>query len=153
MGGQLRRYVRSFSGMGVQRYYEELPLGPKIMVSHPARVWCPPTDVFECDEAFVVKIALSGLRRGPNGELIDVEVVVEGDMVSIRGERTDQCADKRCRFFQMEIYYGPFDCRVRFGAPFDRDAIRAEYRDGFLEVIVPKAKQGPRESKRIEVRR
>jgi HSP20 family protein len=153
MGGQPKRRKSSFSGMGAQRVYEELPLGPKIMVSHPARVWCPPTDVFECDKAFVIKIALSGLTRDSKGALAGVEVIVEGGSILIRGERKDVCDHNRCRYFQMEIYYGPFECRVRFGSPFDQEAIQAKYNDGFLEIIVPKTKGDSTKTRRIEVRR
>jgi len=139
MGGEIKRQLCSIAGFGVQRFYEELPLGPKIMVSYPARVWCPATDVFECDKAYVIKCALSGLQRNPDGGLEDAEVFVERDTIVIRGERKDHCPRHRCRFFQMEIYFGPFECRVHIGAPFDRTGIRAEYQEGFLEVIVPKA--------------
>lgn len=151
MGGHSGRQARQLSGFGVQRFYEELPLGPKIMVSHPARVWCPPTDVYECENEFVIKIALSGLPRDSEGKLKDVEVLVEGDSVVVTGERKDQCDTNRCRYFQMEIYYGRFECRIRFGAPFDQAGIQAEYHDGFLEVTVPKAKGASAQAQRIQI--
>jgi len=152
MGEELRRRLRSVAGFGMQSFYEELPLGPHIMVSHPARVWCPPTDVFECDRSFVIKIALSGLQRAPDGKLQDMEVFVKEDTIIVRGERKDHCSHNRCRYFQMEIYYGPFECRVRFGSPFDSEAIEASYSDGFLEIIVPKASPESRKARQIKVR-
>jgi len=106
-------------------------------------VWRPPTDVFECSEAYVVRLAISGLRRNAAGEVEDAEVTIENDLLTIRGNRRERCDHERWKFLQMEIHYGPFECRVRLNAPFDRDGIRALYRDGFLDVIIPKASRQP----------
>jgi len=102
-------------------------------------VWRPPTDVFECNDAYVVRVAISGLRRNSAGDVEDAEVIIENNLLTIRGNRREQCDRERCHFIQMEIHYGPFECRVQLNAPFDRDGIRAVYRDGFLDVIIPKS--------------
>ena len=41
----------------------------------------------------------------------------------------------------MEIQYGPFEVAVAIPAPFDSDAVTSKYRDGFLEVVVPKVRR------------
>jgi len=128
----------------------ELPL-PHLTGTHAARAWRPPTDVFECDQAYVIRAAISGLKKDEKGELQDTEVLVEKDSVVIRGSRSERCPHTKRVFYQMEIHYGPFECRVRISAPFDRDGIRAEYRDGFLEVIVPKAAPPEPGARHIEV--
>lgn len=114
-------------------------------------VWRPPTDVFECDEAYVIKVAVSGLRRGPAGEIENAEVIVEGNTVVIRGHVEDCCTPRKCSYYQMEISYGRFECRVEIDAPFDASAIGAEYRDGFLSVTLPK--RSPAAPRRIAVDR
>lgn len=121
------------------------------MAEHAGHVWEPPTDVFECDKVFVIKMALSGLTKYEGGELKDAEVLIENDTIIIRGRRTDRCPHTKRNFYQMEIHYGYFERRVCIRAPFDREHVHAEYRDGFLEVVVPKAERIRPGTHRIEV--
>lgn len=114
--------------------------------------WHPPTDVFECDRVYVIRVAVSGLRHEVDGAIQDATVVVEDDTVVIRGNRIDSCRHTKRAFFQMEINYGPFERRVRFTTPFDRDNIHAEYRDGFLEIVIPKAPRTKGKTTHIQVR-
>ena len=124
--------------------YEELPFGPKIMVLHPARAWCPPTDVFECANLYVIKCAISGLHCDPEGRIQGATVSVQGNTIIIRGQRHDTCIVARCLAHQMEIHYGAFQCQVEISDPFNADHVSVEYEDGFLRVTVPKkARRGP----------
>ena len=132
--------------------YEDWPMGPKIMVFHTMPIWCPPTDVFESDECYVIKCAISGLKRNPAGEIANAQVTVEGDVIVIRGAREDDCCQRKRTYFQMEIHYGEFECRVEIQAPFNDKGICAQYRDGFLIVTVPKAAARAERPKRVNVK-
>lgn len=136
----------------LNRLCEDLMTDSRPPSSHEGHVWQPPTDVFECDNVFIVRMAVSGLTKDAEGQLQDVEVLVEDDAIVIRGRRNDQCPHTKRIFHQMAIYYGRFGFRVRIRAPFDRDGVHAEYRDGFLEVIVPKADRDRPAMHHIEVR-
>ena len=114
------------------------PFGPKIMVIHPTRAWCPPTDIFECADLYIIKCAISGLHCDAQGRIQDTTVSVHGETINIRGYRSDACKVPRCSAFQVEIHYGAFQCSVQIHDPFDGDGVRAEYVDGFLKVFVPK---------------
>jgi HSP20 family protein len=89
--------------------------------------------VYESRELIVIKMEAAGLKPG------DAEVLVENDVVTIRGARLDRCSLAKLAFHQAEVRYGRFERRLRISVPFDADRIRAELADGFLEVIVPKA--------------
>lgn len=147
MAGPISGRWCSLKVRALGKCYEELPLGPKIMVSHPRRAWCPPMDVYECGDSYVIKAAVSGLRKASSGDIENAQVTVEGSTVVIQGRRTDDSPHPKCSYHQMEIYYGEFECRVEIHEPFDRNAIEAEYHDGFLIVIVPKVAdaRGPRQ--------
>jgi len=138
---ELMDRVRSLSAMAgaVDKLCEHVLIDSHGFGVHVPHLRHPPTDVFECDRVYVIKVDVSGLRRDPDGNVQEAEVLVEGDTVIIRGHRADRSRHTKRAFFQMEINYGRFERRVRFTAPFDRDGIRAEYHDGFLEVVVPKA--------------
>ena len=146
--------VRSLATMPgvVEKLCENLLVDVHGQHSIEPHVWRPPTDVFECDSVYVIRVAVSGLQRDADGELLGVEVLVKNDTVVVRGNRPDGCTHTKRAFFQMEIHYGRFERYIRFTAPFDRDNIRAEYRDGFLEVVVPKAPQIRGKPRRIQVR-
>jgi HSP20 family protein len=143
-----RRTIR-VTAMG--RMYEELPMGRKIMLSSVNGIWRPPTDVFESDGAYVIRVEISGLRQTAAGEIENAALLIEGDLVILRGERSDDCPHTKCNYHQMEIQYGPFEVAVRIPAPFDRDAVTTKYRQGFLEIVVPKARRAARGSKRIKI--
>ena len=106
-------------------------------------VWRPWTDVYETEDVVVIKIEMAGLEHG------DAEVMVEGDVLTVRGERHDRCPLKKVAFHQMEIRYGTFERRIQINIPFDPDGIKARMVEGFLEVIVPKAE--PPEPRRIKL--
>ena len=139
-----RRTIR-VTAMG--RMYEELPMGRKIMLSSSSAVWRPPTDVFESGDAYVIRVEISGLRQTAAGTVENAELFVQGDLIVLRGQRTDDCPHTKCNYHQMEIQYGPFEVAVAIPAPFDRAAITSKYRDGFLEIVVPKVRRANHESK------
>jgi len=132
-----RQAKRSLRVIVVSKPFEDLARGSSLM----ATAWRPPTDVFECGESYVIRMAISGLRHGPDGNIQNAQVTVEGNTLTISGFRHEHCTHEKHRFFQMEIHYGYFESHVRVDAPFDRAHIRAQYGDGFLEIIIPKAQE------------
>jgi len=139
MGAQRNSAMRASHIMAFNKLFEDLSLGVGLLGSQSPAAWRPPTDVFECDDAYIVRMALSGLKRSPDGDIQNASITVENDVLTVRGYREDDCPHRKNSFFQMEINYGPFECRIRINAPFDRDNISAEYRDGFLVITVPKS--------------
>ncbi len=119
MCAQWRLERRTIRVTAMSRMYEELPMGRKIMLSSVNGVWRPPTDVFESDHAYVIRVEISGLRQTASGEIENAALLVEGDLVVLRGERSDDCPHTKCNYHQMEIQYGPFEVAVRIPAPFD----------------------------------
>ena len=150
MCAQWRLEQRTIRVTAMSRMYEELPMGRKIMLSSVNGVWRPPTDVFESDHAYVIRVEISGLRQTASGEIENAALLVEGDLVILRGERSDDCPHAKCNYHQMEIQYGPFEVAVRISAPFDADAVTTKYRQGFLEIVAPKAQAPQRAPKRAK---
>ncbi len=151
MSAQLQSRWHTVSVVSVNKLYEHLHLRTSMIHPQPAPTWGPPTDVYECEHLYAIKIAVSGLKRSRTGDLEDAEVLIMNDTIVVRGNRRDQCPHKKCTIHQMEIHYGPFEVRVRIRAPFGRDGVTARYSDGFLLVLVPKAERTLPGSHRIEV--
>lgn len=94
-------------------------------------IWSPPTDAYETDTACVVRVELAGMRDE------DFEVAVENNVLRISGSRPD--LPERRAYHQMEIRFGKFVTSVAIPAAVDVDNATAEYKDGFLTVILPKS--------------
>jgi HSP20 family protein len=93
--------------------------------------WRPATDVYETEKAFIVRVEIAGMRDQ------EFTIMLEERTVTIQGNRPDQ--DKRRAFHQMEIRYGEFSTSVNLHWPIDPQAVEAEYSDGILRVVLPKA--------------
>ena len=101
-------------------------------------IWTPPTDVFETEENFVVKVEVAGMKED------DFEVSVEERILIIRGYRAD--TSERRAYHQMEIRFGKFEIALSLPAGIDLDKAVAEYKEGFLSILFPKI-----HAKQIEV--
>jgi len=94
-------------------------------------LWSPPTDVYETEANCVVKVEVAGMRDE------DFEVALENNVLTISGIRLD--LNERRAYHQMEIRFGKFEIAVSLPAPVDVEKAVAEYKDGFLVVLLPKA--------------
>ena len=101
-------------------------------------VWTPPTDVYETETGLHVKVEVAGMREE------DFEVVVEEQVLVIRGQRPDQ--NERRAYHQMEIRFGKFEIAIGLPSGVNIDEATAEYNQGFLTINFPKL-----QAKQIEV--
>ena len=119
-----RRIIRSLWG--------EESSGPVFMEVH----FEPCVDVFETRDGTVVKIEIPGIKKR------SITVELEGDTLIISGLRDDTSREEKVSYQQMEIDYGRFERRVRIPTPIIKDVVSARYRDGFLEVRLPRRRPG-----------
>jgi HSP20 family protein len=94
-------------------------------------VWSPPTDVYETEEKYVIKVEIAGMRDD------DFEVAFENGVLMIAGYRSD--LNERRAYHQMEIRFGRFEIAVEIPVSVDLEKATAEYRDGFLTIVLPKS--------------
>ena len=94
-------------------------------------VWTPPTDLYETEDGFVVKVEIAGMREE------DFEVAIENNVLMISGNRSD--LNERRAYYQMEIRTGKFEIAIEMPAPINVEKARAEYKDGFLIINLPRA--------------
>ena len=96
-----------------------------------SHIWSPPTDVFETENAYIVRVEVAGMRQQ------DFSIQIENNLLAISGMRPDK--PERRAYHQMEVRFGEFNSVVAIPAPVDIENSRAEYEDGFLTVTLPKA--------------
>jgi HSP20 family protein len=94
-------------------------------------VWVPAVDIYETDEAFVVKAELPEVLEA------DMNITVEDNILKISGERKSRREGKS--YCQIERYYGSFSRSFVLPAIVQKDEIKATLRDGILNVIIPKS--------------
>ena len=107
------------------------------------RAWAPVVDVVTDEEKIVVKAELPGMKRE------DIDVELTGDALSIRGERKFENEEKKDDYVRMERAYGRFERSFTLGVPVKASEIKAAYKDGVLEVTIPKAEEV--KPKKVEV--
>lgn len=107
--------------------------------------WLPAVDASETAEAFVIEIELTGVGR----DSIDV-AVREGALV-IQGERPVPDGSGR-RYHRMERPRGHFIRRFELPDNVEMSGIDAEYADGMLVLTLPKHRDQPPETTRIQIR-
>jgi HSP20 family protein len=94
--------------------------------------WSPPTDMYETDAAFIVRVEVAGMRRS------DFSIDIEENLLVISGARSD--SPERRGYHQMEIRFGEFSTAVELPPGVDVTKTEAEYDDGFLTIVLPKIK-------------
>ena len=104
----------------------------------------PAADIHETPEEFVIRLDLPGVAQK------DVKVTMMADTLTIRGERKLEESREEASVHYRERISGSFERNFRLTSPVRADQVKASYRDGVLEVRVPKAEEA--KSREIEVR-
>ncbi len=96
-----------------------------------------PVDLYETDDSVVAKAALPGVDPE------DVEISVNDDLLTIKGETKHEEKEEREHFLRRELSYGAFGRTLPLPARVDAEKATAEYEGGVLTITLPKV-QGSR---------
>jgi HSP20 family protein len=106
--------------------------------------WAPAVDVQETDGEYLIKADLPEVRKE------DVRVELLDGMLCLRGERKQEKEEKGKRFHRIERAYGHFERRLALPSEVDDQKVAAEFKDGVLQVHLPKSASA--KPKAIEVK-
>jgi len=106
--------------------------------------WLPQTDILAYPDKLVFQVELPGLT------IDDFSVTLENEALTLRGERKVSCEDGQGERLAGERSYGPFERTFPLPAQVCSEEISARFKDGLLEVTVPRKPAG--EAKQIKVR-
>jgi HSP20 family protein len=97
--------------------------------------WRPAINAYRCEQCIRICVDLAGVERS------DIELLIEGQRLSIRGVRdVPEPSDEEKEAMQMiamEIDYGPFEREVRLPEEVDIEKVRAEQKNGLLWIYLP----------------
>ena len=117
----------------IDRMYQDRVRRASWMDTPHTHTWRPPTDVFETDEAVVVRIEVAGMRQA------DFNISTNERLLMITGYRRDP--SPKVVYHQMEVRYGEFRVEVFLHWSIDQTRIEAIYENGFLHLTLPRAPQ------------
>jgi HSP20 family protein len=119
------------------------PRFPRIGVAGP---WVPDIDVFDKEGNVVVRADLPGMKRE------DLDVAVERDTLVIRGSRKEESEVNEKDYYRSERITGEFYRSIALPEGSDPSKIDASYRDGVLEIKVPRVAPPTSEARKVEVK-
>jgi HSP20 family protein len=111
-----------------------------------ASTWSPAVDIYETPETIIMKADLPGLSRE------DIEIQIRDNTLSLRGERRFAKDVQQENYLRIERAYGAFQRNFTLPATIQQDEIRATFRDGVLELTLPKAEEAKPKKIAIEAR-
>jgi HSP20 family protein len=98
------------------------------------QVLAPPVDVYETESEVVVKAELPGVKKE------DIEVTIKENAVHIKAERKEEREEKTENVHRVERFYGRIERIIPLPVEVKTEEAKAEYKDGVLEIRIPKVK-------------
>ncbi len=97
--------------------------------------WMPVVDISESDGEYLIKAELPEIKKE------DVKVTVEDGVLTIQGERRQEKEEKGKRYHRVERSYGSFVRSFTLPESVDEGGVKAEYKDGVLNLHLPKSEK------------
>lgn len=129
---------------GFRRLFDQ-PFEALLQSGSPAEMpWRPLADVSETKDGFSVKVELPGMKQE------DIAVSMEENVLSVKGERKHETETNEEDYSRIERVHGAFERQFTFPATVDMDRIHATYRDGVLEIRLPKKEEAKPKTVKIQ---
>lgn len=106
----------------------------------------PKVDVTESDKEIKVSAELPGMDEK------DIEVSLQNDMLTIKGEKNAEKEDKGKDYYRMERSYGSFSRTISLPVEVETDKVEAMFKNGVLSITLPKTARAVAETKKIAVK-
>lgn len=111
----------------------------------PLSIRMPSIDVYEEKDSVVVKAELPGMTKE------DIEVNLAGENLTITGEKKEDTEVKEDNYYRRERSYGSFLRTVALPSEVKNDEIKASFKDGVLEIRMPKTEDAKKKSVSVKI--
>ena len=111
-----------------------------------AKFFAPEIDLAEEGDHYILTADLPGIRKE------DLNISVTGSVLTLKGERKDELEKKGKNFYHLERSLGQFQRIVEFPTEVNADEIKASYKDGILELRVPKSESAKPKQIKVDVK-
>lgn len=107
----------------------------RVLPSATAGAWLPPVDIVESKDAYLIRAELPGMKKE------DFHLEVNDGTLTLSGERKAESVTNGVEYHRNERVHGRFSRSFYLPQTVKQDGINATYRDGILEIHVPKAEE------------
>ena len=108
-------------------------------------VWQPAIEAYETDGDVVVRAELPGIDPK------QVEISVTEDTLTLKGEAKSEQEEKKRNYYRRELRYGSFVRSIALPSGVQGDKASASYKNGILEIRVPKSERAKPKAVKVEV--
>lgn len=106
----------------------------------------PCVEVHEDENSFTIHVDSPGIDKK------DIDISVTGNTVTVKGERKIEEKKKEKGYFYSERRYGSFQRSLELPTEVDSEKISANYKDGVLEIVVPKSEKSKPKQIKVDVK-
>jgi HSP20 family protein len=122
----------------LEEFFNDFPFTS--YTSEPKDSWLPAVDILEKEGNLILRAELPGMTEK------QIDVKLEGNTLTLKGERKMDNEDKKNNYHRVESFYGAFTRSFRLPETVDLEKISADYKNGVLTVTIPqKPEVKPRE--------
>jgi HSP20 family protein len=107
--------------------------------------WAPAVDIYETEQELVVKADIPDVKPG------DLDIRVENNILTIRGERKFEKKVNENNYLRIERSYGSFSRSFSLANTVNTEAIKADYKDGVLTLSIPKREEAKPKQIKVQV--
>ncbi len=109
-------------------------------------IWQPPVDIYENEDCVVIKAEV------PDMDQKDIEVRIENNTLTLRGERKQSTEIKKENYHRVERYYGNFQRSFTLPQTINQDKVAASCDRGVLTITLPKTEETKPKQIKVEVK-
>lgn len=138
----LRRHgVFGRPNLDLGRFFEDFDI-PTLLGEE--REFMPAFDVSETENELIVKAEVPGMEKK------DIDISLSDGVLTIKGEKRQEKEDKKEHYYTAERRYGAFSRTIPLPVEVDTNKVDATYKEGVLEITLPKSETA--KAKKIEVK-
>jgi len=115
----------------IDRFFDDFGLGWR----HFDSVWHPSVDVSETENSYEVKADLPGMKKD------EIKISYQDNVLTLTGEKSHEEKKDKKNYHHVERAYGKFQRSFRLPKDVKADQIKASYRNGVLNIEIPKAEE------------
>ena len=140
---EIERMFENFSTKGWLRpFHWDMPVLGDTAI--PLEKKIPNVDVIDRDDEIVVKAELPGIEKK------DVDLTISNNYLTIKGSSSHEEKEERDDYYRCEISKGSYMRTVALPAEVSEDKTKATYKDGVLEIVMPKVEKSKKQNIKID---
>ncbi len=106
----------------------------------------PDIELREEENQFLVRADLPGMKKE------EIDISVGGNILALKGERKTETENKSKNYHYSERSYGSFSRTIELPCEVEADKVKASYKDGVLELVLPKSESAKPQQIKVDVK-